>query len=238
MTEAAQPSEFNEGLRLFDSPHLWTLFLCLLAIVCVPLIGRCLSLQNRRRAVWALVVFAIAQELVDYGNRASFRGLNLTQDLPLHICNYSLAIAAVGLATRNRFCFELAYLVGFTAGLQALLTPDLTDLYNLTEYIVYFIHHGLIILFALWNIVVDRMVTRHGAVWRTFLFLNLMILPVAVVNWLVDANYMYLSGKPNVDNPLVFGEWPWYIVNVEVIGLLLLIVANVPMLLLRRRNTR
>ncbi len=49
---------------------------------------------------------------------------------------------------------------------------------------------------------------------------------------------MYLSGKPNVDNPLVFGEWPWYIVNVEVIGLLLLIVANVPMLLLRRRNTR
>ena len=82
------------------------------------------------------------------------------------------------------------------------------------------------------------MVTRRGAVWRTFAFLNLMILPVAVVNWLLDANYMYLREIPNVDNPLVFGEWPRYIGNVEVIGLLLVILANIPMRLLRRRNAR
>jgi len=238
LTEATQPSDFSESLRLFDSLHLTALGLSLLAIACVPLVGRCLSVTNRRRVVWTLVVFTIAQELVDYGNRASLRGLSLTEDLPLHLCNYGLVIAAIGMVTRNRFCFEFAYLTGTTAVLQALLTPNLDDLQNLTEYVVYFVHHALIIQFALWNVVVDGMVTRRGAVWRTFAFLNLMILPVAVVNWLLDANYMYLREIPNVDNPLVFGDWPRYIVNVEVIGLLLLILANIPMRLLRRRNAR
>ena len=76
MNESALPSDFSETLRLFDTPHLAALGLSLLAIVCVPLIGRCLSATNRRRVVWTLVVFTIAQELVDYGNRASLRGLS------------------------------------------------------------------------------------------------------------------------------------------------------------------
>ncbi len=105
MNEPTQPSTFSESLLLFDSAHLAALGLSLLAIVCVPLVGRCLSVTNRRRAVWALIVFAGAQEVVDYANRASFRELNLIQDLPLHLCNYGLVIAAIGLVTRNRFCF-------------------------------------------------------------------------------------------------------------------------------------
>ena len=124
MTEPTQPSNFSESLRLFDSLHLTTLGQSLLPIVFVPLIGKCLSATNLRRAVWALIVFAIAQEIVDYGNRASYRELNWIDDLPLHLCNYGLVIAAIGLAARNRFCFETTYFVGATAALQALLTPN------------------------------------------------------------------------------------------------------------------
>ena len=238
MNESPPPSDFSEALRLFDTPHLTALGLSLLAIVCVPLIGRCLSATNRRRVVWTLVVFTIAQELVDYGNRASLRGLSLTEDLPLHLCNYGLVIAAIGMVTRNRFCFEFAYLTGTTAVLQALLTPNFNDLQNLTEYVVYFIHHALIIQFALWNVVVDGMVTSRGAVARTLLLIVAMMLPIGLVNWLADANYMYLCARPAVDNPLLFGGWPWYIVNVMVIGWALMLVAALPMRWLRRRSTR
>ena len=238
MTEAAQPSEFNESLQLFDSLHLTALGLSLLAIACVPLIGRCLSVTNRRRAVWALIVFAVAQEIVDYTNRASFRELNLIQDLPLHLCNYGLVIAAIGMVTRNRFCFEFAYFTGTTAVMQALLTPNLDDLKNLTEYVVYFIHHALIIQFALWNVVVDGMVTSRGAVARTLLLIVAMMLPIGLVNWLADANYMYLCARPAVDNPLLFGDWPWYIASVMLIGWVLMLIADIPMLWLRRRNTK
>jgi len=238
LTEAAQPSEFSESLQLFDSLHLTALGLSLLAIACVPLIGRCLSVTNRRRAVWALIVFAVAQEIVDYTNRASFRELNLIQDLPLHLCNYGLVIAAIGMFTRNRFCFEFAYFTGTTAVMQALLTPNLDDLKNLTEYVVYFIHHALIIQFALWNVVVDGMVTSRGAVARTLLLIVAMMLPIGLVNWLTDANYMYLCARPAVDNPLLFGGWPWYIVNVMLIGWVLMLVAILPMLWLRRQKEK
>ena len=76
MNEPSQPSGFSESLHLFDSLHLAAIGISLLAIVCVPLIGRCLSVTNRRRTVWALIVFAVAQEVVDYVNRASFCELN------------------------------------------------------------------------------------------------------------------------------------------------------------------
>ena len=238
MNESALPSDFSETLRLFDTPHLAALGLSLLAIVCVPLIGRCLSVTNRRRAVWALIVFAVAQEIVDYTNRASFRELNLIQDLPLHLCNYGLVIAAIGMVTRNRFCFEFAYFTGTTAVMQALLTPNLDDLKNLTEYVVYFVHHALIIQFALWNVVVDGMLTSRGAVARTLLLIVAMMLPIGLVNWLADANYMYLCARPAVDNPLLFGDWPWYIASVMLIGWVLMLIAVLPMLWLRRQKAK
>ena len=78
----------------------------------------------------------------------------------LHLCNYGLVIAAIGLITRNRFCFEFTYFAGATAVMQALLTPNLDDLKNLTEYVVYFIHHALIIQFPLWNVVVGMLTSR------------------------------------------------------------------------------
>ena len=237
MTEPTQPSGFSDSLRLFDSLHWTALGLSVLAIVCVPLIGKCLSATNRRRVVWALVVFAVAQEIVDYANRASFRELNLIQDLPLHLCNYGLVIAAIGLVTRNRFCFEFAYFTGTTAVIQALLTPNLDDLKNLTEYVVYFIHHALIIQFAIWNLVVDGMLPSRGAVTRTLLLVIAMMGPIAIINWLTQANYMYLCERPEVDNPLVFGAWPWYIGSVLIIGWLLMLVAALPILWLRRQKT-
>ena len=238
MTEATQPDGFSNSLQLFDSLHWIALCLSLTAIVGVPLIGRCLSLQNRRRVVWALIVFTAAQEIVDYANRASFRDLNLIQDLPLHLCNYGLLIAAIGLVTRNRFCFEFAYYAGMTAVLQALLTPNFDDLKNLTEYVVYFIHHALIIQFALWNLVVDRMLPGRGAVARTLLCIVALMLPIALVNWLTNANYMYLCTRPEVDNPLLFGAWPWYIGSVLFIGWALMLVAALPMVWLRRRRAK
>ena len=42
-------------------------------------------------------------------------------------------------------------------------------------------------------------------------------------NYLIGSgsNYMYLAESPKIDNPLVFGDWPYYILNWEVIVLVL-----------------
>ena len=104
LSEPEQLSEFAKSLKLFGGLHLSALVISLLAIVVIPF-GRCLSAINRRRMMWLLVAFAIGQELIDYGNRASLRELTLIKDL-LHLCQYSLIIATVSLITRKRFALS------------------------------------------------------------------------------------------------------------------------------------
>ena len=228
MTEPIS-SDFNESLRLFDNLHLFALFASLCCIVFIPLLGRMLPKSKKHFGVWVLVLFAIVQEILDYCNRASFRELSLARDLPLNICSFSLIIALVSLITRNRYCFEFSYFIGATAALQSLLTPGLPYIYNLTDYILFFFQHALIIVLALWNVFVDGMITSKYAILRTMIFLNLMILPVGIINWFAGFNYMYICEKPHVESPFVFGEWPWYILSLEVVGLLMMLIAAIPM---------
>ena len=228
MTEPI-PSEFNEALRLFDNLHLCALSVSLCCIVFIPLFGRMLPKCKRHFGVWALVLFAIVQEIFDYFNRVSFRELSLARDLPLNICSFSLIIAIVSLVTRNRYCFEFSYFIGATAALQSLLTPGFPYIYNYTDYIMFFFQHALIIVLALWNVFVDGMLTSKNAILRTMIFLNLMVLPVGIINWFAGSNYMYICQKPHVESPFVFGEWPWYILSLEMLGFLMMLIAAIPM---------
>ena len=52
-------------------------------------------------------------------------------------------------------------------------------------------------------IFVLNMWPRKNAIWRAFLIINVIALAVGIVNWAVDANYMYLASRPIVDNPLI-----------------------------------
>ena len=153
-------SEFNKFLRLFDGLHLWALFISIGFIILIPLVGRKLPENKKYIGVWVLVSFTIIQEIFDYYNRTSFRELNLARDLPLNICSYSLIIALASLITRNKFCFEFSYFIGVTAGLQSLLTPGISYIYNQTEYILFFMHHSLMVILPLWNVFVDGKVSR------------------------------------------------------------------------------
>ena len=106
----------------------------------------------------------------------------------------------------------------------------------MTYLVTFFAHHAILILFPIWNIVVDDMVTTRGAILRTMLFVNLMGIPVATVNWLIGSNYMYLCTKPGGDSPFLVGDWPWYLIGLEVVALLMMAIASVPMIYLRRKG--
>ena len=45
---------------------------------------------------------------------------------------------------------------------------------------------------------------------------------------------MFLLSPPEVANPLIAGEWPWYIINISIIGLILMILAYSPFLLINK----
>ena len=39
---------------------------------------------------------------------------------------------------------------------------------------------------------------------------------------------MYLCTKPIVNNPFLMGEWPWYILSIELAGLLHFFIVYLP----------
>ena len=57
--------------------------------------------------------------------------------------------------------------------------------------------------------------------FKVLITLNIIMVIIMPLNFLIGSNYMYLSEAPNIKNPLVFGEWPFYILNWEFFILIL-----------------
>ena len=211
-----------QGLELFDIYHQIAITLSFSFIIFF------LVLCNRKKAdkhaliKKYLIVFAVGQEVVDNLGRIQFNGLSLEKDLPLHLCHYGLFMGLFSLYRKNQFCFEFTLLIGIPSALLAIVTPDMNDYNNWTNYFTFFIHHSLIIVFPLWNIFVDKLYLRKFSIFYSSFFCVIMIIPVGLVCWLTGGNYMYLRKAPAVNNPLLFGDWPFYILNCIIIGFILM----------------
>ena len=57
---------------------------------------------------------------------------------------------------------------------------------------------------------------------KSFVALNVILVFLMPLDFLIDANYMYLKEPPAVNHPLVSGDWPYYLVNLEFVVLILL----------------
>ena len=219
-----------EQVVQFDSFHITTIGICLFFFVSVPLLSKCLTKKRLHHIALFLVSIGFLQEVVDYSNRIIFRNLSWSEDLPLHICNYMLYVGLVFMITRDQFLFEFLYLVGFGAAFVTIFTPEF-KMINTIDYVVFFVSHGLIVVFALWGIFIFKMRPRKNSVLKVFLFLWALAVPIGLISWMTGGNYMFLMEKPQVSNPLVFGEWPWYILNISGVALIIMSISYFPFFL-------
>ena len=63
---------------------------------------------------------------------------------------------------------------------------------------------------------------------HSFLFINIIIIPVGLINYILDANYMFICRPPNVDSSFFIGEWPYYLFYLEGIYLIYIFILYVP----------
>jgi len=54
------------------------------------------------------------------------------------------------------------------------------------------------------------------------------VVSVGSINYLLGSNYMYLAIKPNVENPFLIGDWPYYIIGLELAVVLHAILVYLP----------
>jgi hypothetical integral membrane protein (TIGR02206 family) len=151
---------------------------------------------------------------------------SLMHSLPLHICRLSLIVSGITLLTKSQLSYEWSAYLGVPSGLNAILTPQLTQ--GITPWMLldFYFSHSMMIVVPILMTIFYSSVPRPRAVLYMFAAANLMAMVVFPVNYVFDANYMFLMRKPIADSPFFVGPWPYYILGLEVMALLHLLLMD------------
>ena len=167
-------------------------------------------------------------------------GWTAGKSLPLDLCDVALVIAAISCSwPRWQLGAELTYFWGLAGTLQGVLTPDLTEPFPDLRFFEFVVGHIGIVIAALYLVVGRRVTPRPGAVPRVFVVTLAYTSVVGVIDWLLDANYMYLARIPGSASLLsVLGPWPWYIASAAGVAMLLFLALDAPFHGVRPRGGR
>jgi len=149
---------------------------------------------------------------------------DLSTSLPIHMCGITGILSGVMLIKNKQIGFEFIAMPGMAGAIHALLTPLLNHGGDTYQVINYYVGHSGIIIVALYLAIVEGYRIRKNSWVSVFFMVQILFVIVGIANWVFDANYMYLSNAPGVNNPLIIGEWPWYILIFEIAGLLHVLV--------------
>ena len=223
MPDSFFSSSVSEPFALFSPAHLASLGLFLIAAVVLFAFRR--LIRSSPRLAFTLRLILLAALTI---SEASLHVWYVTQQiwdarftLPLELCSLMLLAAILMLITRSRFLAGLVFFAGIGGALQALITPNLAFDYPHFRFIQFFVAHAAIILSALYMVWIERFRPTWRTLLTVMLSLNAIALAVYLLDRLLDANYMFLRGKPDTPSVLdMLGEYPLYILAEELLALL------------------
>ncbi len=210
--------------------------------VLVSFMGIKLNDSYKKYITVLLIFISFSQEIFDYINRFFLSDLYIVKiqtDLPLHLCHFAYWFSVICLICQlynyknKQFYFNCAYFLGFSGAFQGILTVDLTGIYTFGDMLALHLQHSFIIMNILWLIFAYRFTFNPNGILQAFIFTNIIILFVGAVNWIIGSNYMFLCSPPAVDNPLLIGEWPYYLIVLEVVFFLYGYILCIPFLIIK-----
>jgi hypothetical integral membrane protein (TIGR02206 family) len=150
--------------------------------------------------------------------------------LPLHLCSLLVFLSAYLLVTRSYAIYEFVYFLGIAGASQALLTPD-AGVYGFPHFRFFqvIISHGAIITTAIYMSAVEGYRPTWRSIRKVLLGGNLYLLLVGLINWMLGSNYLFIAHKPETASLLdVLGPWPWYILVMEALALVMTLLLYLP----------
>jgi len=149
--------------------------------------------------------------------------------LPMHFCDLVALLLAGAILTKRQRLAELGYLWGLSGTVQGLITPGLKYECPAPEYFAFFLQHGGVPVVALGLTFGAGLQPQPGALKRTMLWSNVYLVAVFSLNALLGVNYGYLNGKPPHESLMDFlGDWPWYLLSLEGLALILFSLLLLP----------
>ena len=231
----------DNEFALFGTAHLVVLALTVVVPVALAAASGFGRRKRTTRAIcWSLAALLVINEIVVYIYTLTVHGSGefLKEKLPLHLCGVGLYLTSYVLIRPRQLLYEFAFFLGLSGTLQAIITPNFSEDPTLFHFTQFFITHcGIVVgvLFATWAM---RMRPRLRGVLYTWLAANVLVAVAGLANWLGGWNYMFLCAKPDGHSPFFFVPWPWYLLVLEPVALLMFYVFYVPFPLCDRLRAR
>ena len=223
-------------------------FTCILFILWITICFLGYKIKNheyRKNITISLICISLLQEIFDYCNRFFLNELYIVSfqvDLPFQICHVAYWFSVICLILKlyyksnNQFYFNCAYFFGFSGALQGIITVDLSGIYTFYDILLLHLQHSLIILNLLWLIFAYNMKFTQRGIIQSFLFINILVFIIGAINLILDSNYMFLCAPPDVSNPFLIGQWPYYLLVLEVVFLVYGYVLYLPFVAIKYLN--
>lgn len=219
----------NEG-KLFEwygSSHLIVVFILLSGVILLFTMRKknVIEKRNVRKIEKLIACSLLIIESLYYVWAVKSGIFSVKYSLPLELCSFSLYASILLLWTNNEKLYPFVFFSGIGGAIQAIFTPALEfDFPHFRFFHFFYLHLGIIFT-ALYFTWVKRMRPTFKTLLASFLTLNVLALTVSIVNYAIDANYMFLKSKP-VDGSLLdyLGPYPYYIFVLEFVAFMMFIL--------------
>lgn len=195
---------------------------------------------NKKNQELLIHIFAIGISLTVitfHLHKFIFETYDVRKDLPLYLCSLLGILIPVFTRYRKYWMYEILVFWIIAGTLQGIITPDIATGFPSFDYLRYWaVHLGLFII-IIYATYIFEMRPNFKSVFKSFFALQGYVLGMVVINFVLNANYFYLNQKPKSASLLdYFGEWPLYIIVVQLILIPYFLIIYLPFYVLQKRS--
>ncbi len=214
-----------ETFKLFSNEHFVLIFSNIIFFIFLLFIANFFDKRYFAK-ITAIVIFIL--KLAELSYRHLYNNEEIFELLPLHLCNITLIFVIIMMLSGSKSLFQLCFYWSVGA-IFAVATPDVKYSFPNFMTVSFFITH-FYILFAVAYFYLYF--SFRPAIWgyfTAFFTINIICLGVYFLNVHLETNYLYVNRVPSFSSPLnYFGEWPYYIIVVELIYIILTYLLYLP----------
>ncbi len=218
--------------------HRYILLITLLSTIAFIFFGRRFSGEKIQTWIGNFLASVLILNYIAYIIYRIHSGFwEIKYDLPMEFCNWSMIVTSIALLNQNRVMAELSYFWVMAGSINGVITPDLQVSFPHIYFFIFFIAHSGLVLASAYIVFGLKLYPRKGAVIRAVLYSQIYFLTAFLVNYFLGGNYGYTMAKPNGASALDhFGPWPYYLIVLQVLGVLIFCILYLPFYFLNRNS--
>lgn len=207
-----------EYFKLFSGEHFILIFSNIIFFIFLLFIANFFDKRKFAKGS-AIIIFIV--KFLELAYRYLYNNEQIYQLLPLHLCNITLIFIIIMMLSGSKTLFQLCFYWSLGA-IFAIATPDVK--YSFPNFMTFsfFVTHFYILFAVIYAYIFFKFRPALWGYFTAFFTINIICLGVYFINLQLGTNYLYVNRVPDFSSPLnYFGEWPYYIIVVELIYIIL-----------------